>query len=68
MPARCAALILVLASCLLYGFRLGSLEFWAPDEPRYGAIAEELRSLQHGVSGLVLLHLNDEPYTQKPPL
>ena len=68
MPARRAALILILASCLLYGVALGRLDFWAPDEPRYGAIAEELRSFDHGLSGLVLLHLNDEPYTQKPPL
>lgn len=43
-------------------------DFWAPDEPRYGQVAEELRSLRHGAAGLVLLHLNDEPYTQKPPL
>ncbi len=27
-----------------------------------------MRSMEHGRSGLVLLHLNDEAYTQKPPL
>jgi 4-amino-4-deoxy-L-arabinose transferase-like glycosyltransferase len=53
---------------LLFGFQLGRLDFWAPDEPRYGAIAEELRSFRHGPQGLALLHLNDVPYTQKPPL
>lgn len=63
-----ALLALCLAIILLYGLRLGQLDFWAPDEPRYGAIAEELRSLRHGPAGLVLLHLNDAPYTQKPPL
>jgi 4-amino-4-deoxy-L-arabinose transferase-like glycosyltransferase len=52
----------------LYGLGLGQTDLWAPDEPRYGAIAEELRSLRHGASGVVLLHLNDAPYTQKPPL
>lgn len=31
-------------------------------------MAEELRSLRHGATGLVLLHLDGEPYTQKPPL
>jgi 4-amino-4-deoxy-L-arabinose transferase len=63
-----ALLALCLAIVLLYGLRLGALDFWAPDEPRYGAIAEELRSLRHGPAGLVLLRLNDAPYTQKPPL
>ncbi|MBY0399430.1 phospholipid carrier-dependent glycosyltransferase [Myxococcota bacterium] len=47
---------------------LGMLDLWAPDEPRYAAIAEELRSGRHGLRGLVLLHLNDAPYDQKPPL
>ncbi len=59
---------LLLAVGLLYGLGLGARDLWAPDEPRYGAIAEELRSFRHGASGLVLLHLNDASYTQKPPL
>ncbi len=41
---------------------------WAPDEPRYAQVADEMRSMQHGAEGLVLLHLNGEAYTQKPPL
>ena len=61
-------LALLVCACLLYGLGLGGTDLWAPDEPRYGAIAEELRSFRHGSSGLVLLHLNDVPYTQKPPL
>jgi len=65
---RRALLILIVAASLLYGLGLGRTDLWAPDEPRYGAIAEELRSGRHGVPGLVLLHLNDAPYTQKPPL
>jgi 4-amino-4-deoxy-L-arabinose transferase-like glycosyltransferase len=47
---------------------LGRLDLWAPDEPRYAAVAEELRSHRHGPAGLALLRLNDAPYTQKPPL
>jgi 4-amino-4-deoxy-L-arabinose transferase-like glycosyltransferase len=58
----------VAAAALLFLIRLGATGFWAPDEPRYGQVAEELRSMRHGVAGLVLLHLNGEPYTQKPPL
>jgi 4-amino-4-deoxy-L-arabinose transferase-like glycosyltransferase len=63
---RIALPLLAAAALLLPG--LGALDLWAPDEPRYGQIAEELRSFEHGARGLWLLHLNDEPYTQKPPL
>jgi len=59
--------VLALAAGLLLP-GLGTLDLWAPDEPRYAQVAEEMRSMQHGASGLVLLHLNGEPYTQKPPL
>jgi 4-amino-4-deoxy-L-arabinose transferase-like glycosyltransferase len=60
--------LLLLAAVLLLGTRLGATDFWAPDEPRYGQVAEEVRALEHGPAGLVLLHLGGEPYTQKPPL
>ena len=53
---------------MLLGARLGSIDFWAPDEPRYGQVAEEVRSMENGPRGAVLLHLGGEPYTQKPPL
>ena len=66
--SRRALILLLAGASLLYGLGLGQTDLWAPDEPRYGAIAEELRSLRHGAPGLVLLHLNDTPYTQKPPL
>ena len=62
------AAVLMAAAAVLFLTRLGARDLWAPDEPRYAAIAEELRSFEHGPSGLVLLHLNGEPYTQKPPL
>lgn len=52
----------------LYLTGLGWTDLWAPDEPRYAAIAEELRSMRHGFRGLFLLHVNEAVYTQKPPL
>lgn len=62
-----AELALLLAATLLLLSGLGATDLWAPDEPRYAQVAEEMRSLRHGARGLVLLHLNDEAYTQKPP-
>jgi 4-amino-4-deoxy-L-arabinose transferase-like glycosyltransferase len=56
------------AAALLYLVRLGAIDLWAPDEPRYAQVAEELRAFEHGPRGLWLLHLNGEPYTQKPPV
>ena len=64
---RRAALALLFAAALLLLTGLGATDLWAPDEPRYAHIAEELRSLRHGAQGLVVLHLNGEVYTQKPP-
>jgi 4-amino-4-deoxy-L-arabinose transferase-like glycosyltransferase len=65
--ARRAELALLLGAALLLLTGLGRTGLWAPDEPRYAHIAEEVRSLRHGVQGLVVLHLNGEVYTQKPP-
>ena len=64
---RWRALVLATAAVLLLA-GLGGLDADAPDEPRALQIAEELRSGEHGAAGLVLLHLNGEVYTQKPPL
>lgn len=47
---------------------LGATGLSEPDEPRHGAIAEEMRGLRFGAAQLVLPRLNDEVYTQKPPL
>jgi 4-amino-4-deoxy-L-arabinose transferase-like glycosyltransferase len=56
------------AAALLFLFGLGGTDFWEPDEPRHGAIAEEMRALAHGPAQLALPRLNGEVYTQKPPL
>jgi 4-amino-4-deoxy-L-arabinose transferase-like glycosyltransferase len=60
-------LLVLVASALLLLPGLGRLGLWAPDEPRYAQIAEELRSFAHGPKGLVVLHLNGGVYDQKPP-
>lgn len=61
--------ILVLGlAALLFLTRLGAIDLWAPDEPRYAQVAEELRAFERGPAGLVLLSLNGHPYDQKPPL
>lgn len=60
--------LIAAGALVMMGLRLGAIGLWAPDEPRYVQVAEEMRSMEHGAKGLVLLHLNGEPYTQKPPL
>jgi 4-amino-4-deoxy-L-arabinose transferase-like glycosyltransferase len=60
--------LLLAGALLLLCTRLDATGLWAPDEPRYGLVAETLRSMEFGPRGLVLLHLNGQPYTQKPPL
>jgi len=59
---------IVLGAALLFLTGLGGIDLWAPDEPRYAAIAEEIRAGEHGAEGLVLLRLDGAPYSQKPPL
>jgi 4-amino-4-deoxy-L-arabinose transferase-like glycosyltransferase len=66
--SRPIALAAIVAAALLLFTGLGSTDLWAPDEPRYAAVAEELRSFRHGAAGLALLHLNGAVYDQKPPL
>jgi 4-amino-4-deoxy-L-arabinose transferase-like glycosyltransferase len=59
--------IAAVAALLLF-VSLGTRDLWEPDEPRHGAIAEEMRTLRFGPSQLVLPRLNGEVYDQKPPL
>jgi 4-amino-4-deoxy-L-arabinose transferase-like glycosyltransferase len=69
MPSlRPLAAAVLAGAALLFLARLGATDLWAPDEPRYGQVAEELRSFEHGLGGFWLLHLGGEAYTQKPPL
>ena len=65
---RRARLGLLLAAALLLLVGLGRVDAWAPDEPRYLQVAEEMRALPHGAASAVVLHLNGRPYDQKPPL
>jgi 4-amino-4-deoxy-L-arabinose transferase-like glycosyltransferase len=63
-----AACAIAVAGALVLGVGLGRRDFWEPDEPRHGAIAEEMRALRHGPAQLVVPRLNGEVYSQKPPL
>jgi 4-amino-4-deoxy-L-arabinose transferase-like glycosyltransferase len=65
--SRASRLLAVAAALLLFA-GLGARDFWEPDEPRHGAIAEEMRALRFGAGQLVLPRLNGEVYDQKPPL
>ena len=67
-PGRGAWAALAAVALVLVGVGLGGLDLWAPDEPRYARVAEELRRMERGPEDLVLLRLGGEPYTQKPPL
>jgi 4-amino-4-deoxy-L-arabinose transferase-like glycosyltransferase len=60
--------VLLAAALLALLIGLGATDLWEPDEPRHGAIAEEMRALRHGPAQLVVPRLNGEVYTQKPPL
>ncbi len=59
---------MLIGAAVLFLTQLGATDLWAPDEPRYAQIAEEIRAMEQGPAGLILLHLNGEAYTQKPPL
>jgi 4-amino-4-deoxy-L-arabinose transferase-like glycosyltransferase len=63
-----ARVTLLAAAAVLLLLRLGAIGVSAPDEPVYTEMAEELRSFDHGPTGLVLLYLNGKPDDQKPPL
>ncbi|MDD3846175.1 MAG: glycosyltransferase family 39 protein [Syntrophorhabdaceae bacterium] len=63
MKSSRAALILILvASALLFLTNIGSRDFWAPDEGDFAQIVRELDR------DLVVPHLNNEAYGEKPPL
>ena len=68
LRAHWAPLGVVLAAGLLFLPNLAGIDLWAPDEPRYAQVAEELRRQPNGAVDWVVLRLNGEVYTQKPPL
>lgn len=59
--------VLVIAA-LVWLPALDGRDLWSPDEPRIAQVAEELRAGYAGPTGAVLLHLDGQPYSQKPPL
>ena len=64
-PQTWAQIILLVGFCFfLFFFNLNQWDLWSPDEPRYAQVAREM------VNGgdWVLMHLNGEMYTDKPPL
>jgi 4-amino-4-deoxy-L-arabinose transferase-like glycosyltransferase len=67
LPSRASAVGLSVAAFVLLFSALDATDLWAPDEPRYAAVAESVRAAS-GPADRVLLRLNDEAYTQKPPL
>jgi len=66
--SRLLTLAVVAAAALLLLPGLGRVDAWAPDEPRYLQLAEELRARADGLRDVVVLRLDGRPYDQKPPL
>jgi 4-amino-4-deoxy-L-arabinose transferase-like glycosyltransferase len=62
--ARRDLLLLTLLAALVYLPGLGARDVWNPDEARYAQVAREMRA----AGSWALPRLNDEVYTQKPPL
>jgi 4-amino-4-deoxy-L-arabinose transferase-like glycosyltransferase len=61
-------LAVLLGAALLLLPGLGRIDAWAPDEPRYLEVADEMGPALRGPSGFVIPHLGGRPYDQKPPL
>lgn len=56
--------ILMILGIITFGIGIGKRDLWAPDEPRFGQVTREM--LQRGDP--FVLHVNGEPYSDKPPL
>lgn len=61
---RRALLVLAAVGLLLFFWRLGDRDLWPPDEPRFALVASEMRQ----TGDPIVLSLNGERYTDKPPL
>ena len=57
-------LLIIIVGLFAFGFGIGKRDLWAPDEPRFGQAAREMIMR----SDPFVLHVNDEPYSDKPPL
>ena len=66
--SRWAGRLVLLLAALVWLPALPGRDLWAPDEPRIAQVADELRAHRTGPAGLWMLHLDGEPYSQKPPL
>jgi len=55
-------LSLILLCSFLYLYNIGARDFWAPDEGDFAQIVKELDN------NYIVLHLNNTPYGEKPPL
>ncbi len=56
--------LLLAIGYLVFGHGIGKRDLWAPDEPRFGQATREM--IQRGDP--FVLHVNNEPYSDKPPL
>jgi 4-amino-4-deoxy-L-arabinose transferase-like glycosyltransferase len=68
LSGRRAQIGLLVAAALLLLVGLGRVDAWAPDEPRYLQVSEEMRAAPHGATSRLVPHLNGRAYDQKPPL
>ena len=59
---KISVILILAACCLLFLYNIGARDFWAPDEGDFAQIATELDN------NLVVPHLNNSPYAEKPPL
>lgn len=62
MNKKILIILILTACCFLYVYNIGARDFWAPDEGDFAQIAKELNN------NLVVPHLNNTPYAEKPPL
>ncbi|MGR3319515.1 MAG: ArnT family glycosyltransferase [Candidatus Anammoxibacter sp.] len=56
--------LIIIFTSLLFLFNLGKRDLWAPDEPRYAQVSQEMWESKD----FVLPHLNGEKYPDKPPI
>lgn len=67
-PTRRYERALLVLAALLFACGIYPTNYRGNDEVRYTQIADEMFSMEHGVSGFFLLHSEGKAYTQKPPL